>query len=495
MVADPAAGLTGWHDGVFFLRDASDDYRLYVQGRVHADGIVWAGPGVSSLGPDNALKSTFFLRRARTEIAGEFLKLWQWQVSADFAPTSTDNPTARTATRDCTVDATTGAETCSDRTSTVEAPLVRPALTDAFVNFAPASWANLKVGQYLVPFTMENPVSDNTTPFLERSIVSRGLGTPFTRDIGASVWGEPASKLVYYSVGVFNGDGPNRTNADARFDFVGRVFARPFVASKGSLLERAQIGVSGRYGTRDAKLVGYDRPSLTTQGGYAFWKATYTDSASRTMHILPSGEQGAFGADVFMPVDRFDVTAEIVLTHEDTRETLDGLQLTPFTERLGTLKGWAYYAQAGFWVLGSRDVIGMPGYGKPLHLVLTTPSKEPQHGVQVLAKVEQLHLSYAGAARSGALDAKTPNGDIDMTSLSLGMNYWATRHVRVSFNYVTYLFPDSAPLGATATGGPVQSANQRAVGPAQGLSKGADDRARDGGHSLHELSLRFGVQF
>ncbi len=40
---------------MFLLRDTPDHFRLYVQGRAHADGIVWAGPGLSSLGPDNAL--------------------------------------------------------------------------------------------------------------------------------------------------------------------------------------------------------------------------------------------------------------------------------------------------------------------------------------------------------------------------------------------------------------------------------------------------------
>ena len=458
---DPASRAAGWHDGIFFLRDTEDNFRLYVQGRVHADGVAWVGPGVSSLGPDGALKSTFYLRRARTEVAGEFLKEWQWQVSADFAPTSTDNPAARVASRDCSVNGASGAETCTDRTTPVEAPLMKPAVTDAFVNFAPSSWVNVQVGQYLLPFTMENRVSDNTTPFLERSIVSRGLGAPFTRDIGAMVWGEPEDKLFYYSVGVFDGDGPNRTNADSRFDLVGRVFARPFARSAASPLERAQFGISGRFGTRDAKLAGHDRPSFTTQGGYVFWKATYKDSLSRTMHILPSGQQGALGADVFVPIDRFDFTGEIVYAHEDTREAVDGLQLSPFTERLGRLTGYAYYAQAGVWLVGTRDVIGTPGYGKPLHLDLTKPATVPQQGVQALAKLEQLHVSYAGARRGGALDAKTPNGDLDLTSISLGVNYWATRHVRVSSNYVAYMLPPSTSLGRT----------------------------------LHEMSFRVGVQF
>src|SRR5207244_10476596 len=108
------------------------------------------------------------------------------------------------------------------------------------------------------------------------------------------------------------GDGANRTNADNRFDVVGRSFVRPFVADKRSLFPYAQVGLSARYGSRDPELVGYDVPSLTTQGGFAFWRGVYKDSVGRAVHILPSGDQSALGADVHVPIDGFDATWEIV---------------------------------------------------------------------------------------------------------------------------------------------------------------------------------------
>ncbi len=110
-------------------------------------------------------------------------------------------------------------------------------------------------------------------------------------------------------------------------------------------------------------------------------------------------------------------------------------------------------------------------------------------------KYERLHLAYSGP-RDGVLDPKTPIGDIDMWSLAFGVNYWATRHLRVGLNYTYYDFPDSAPTSATAAGGATQNANQRAVAPAQLLAKGGgDDAARDHAHTLYELQLRVGVQF
>jgi hypothetical protein len=341
---------------------------------------------------------------------------------------------------------------------------------------------------------MENRVSDNTTPFLERSLVARGLGAPFTRDIGAMVWGQEPSALVYYTVGLYTGDGPNRTNADNRFDVVGRAFTRPWAKAPAHACRDAQLGISGRYGSRDPRLVGYDVPSLTTQGGYVFWKATYRDSLNRLLHILPAAEQGAVAGDVYVPIDRFDLTSEVVYAVSNAREAVDGYQLSPFTERLTRLTGYAYYVQLGAWVFGSRDIVGgAPSYGKPLHVDLSVPQKAPSRGLQLLAKIEQLHVTYSG--REGKLDSKTPLGDVDVTSVAFGANFWATRHLRVGFNYTYYDFPGSEPVSSTSPGGPVQTAAQRAQAPAQALVKGADDEARSNGHSLHELQVRAGVQF
>jgi hypothetical protein len=331
--------------------------------------------------------------------------------------------------------------------------------------------------------------------FLERSLVVRSLAAPYTRDIGIKLWGESPSRLVYYSVGAYNGDGPNRPNVDNRFDFVSRVFVRPFANSTQSPTRFAQVGVSAKYGSRDPQLVGYDAPSLTTQGGYAFWRATYKDSLNRTIHIIPSAEQAALAAELYVPIDGFDLQGELIYTYGETREAVDGFQLSPFTERTGTLKGYGYYVEAGYWIVGSRDIIGFPSYGRPLHADLKAPERPARHGLQAIARFEKLALAYAGATRGGALDPKTPNGDIEVNAVTVGMNYWATRHLRFGVNYGFYSFPDSAPVTASAQGGPVQTSNQRAAAPAQSLVPGADNDARDNGHTVHEIQARVGVQF
>jgi hypothetical protein len=301
--------------------------------------------------------------------------------------------------------------------------------------------------------------------------------------------------MIYYSVALLNGDGPNRDDVDARYDVAGRVMLRPFALSTTSPSKWAHIGFSARDGSRDPSKVGYDLPTLTTQNGFPFWKPTYKDSLARTLHIIPSSSQWALAGDVYLPIEHFDFTGEFIYAVDDTREAVDGYQLSPFTERLGQLRGFAWYAQAGYWILGDHALVGPPTYGRPIHVDLTQPQNPHQYGLQVLAKFEQLHLTYEGNSRGGSLDSKTPNGDILVDTVEFGINYWATKHLRVGVNYGLYLFPGSEPVSASTKGGPTQSGAQRAVAPAQNLAKGVDDTARNSAHALNEISARVGVQF
>ena len=154
-------------------------------------------------------------------MAGEFFQRWQWQLSAEMSSaSSTGNVGAQNATPTCGYNAS-GVETCVNQSSSVEAAVVNPIPTDNFINYIADPAFNIQVGQYLLPFSFENRISDNTTPFMERSLAVRNMGAPTQRDIGAMVWGDVAGGVLGYSLGIYNGDGPNRPNQDNRFDYYG----------------------------------------------------------------------------------------------------------------------------------------------------------------------------------------------------------------------------------------------------------------------------------
>ena len=82
-----------------------------------------------------------------------------------------------------------------------------------------------------------------------------------------------------------------------------------------------------------------------------------------------------------------------------------------------------------------------------------------------------------------------------MDALSLGANYWATKHLRLTVNYVYSMFPGSLPVRPSAPGGVQQTSDQRALAPGNTIDRGRDDAARDAAHSHHELLLRAAVAF
>lgn len=480
--------LAGYHNGLFYLRDHDDNFHLYIQGRSQIDFYSFFGRGVS----ETALKPTLFVRRVRPEISGELLGRWRFLVAGDFGATAIDNPRGTNQTAAAAPGVTPTASTA--RFASGETTRFQAAATDVFVNYRQGARFNVLIGQTDAPFMLENRTSDKFLPFMERSLAVRAVGIPTNKEIGAMAWGETNSRVFYYSLGVFDGDGQNRPNVDSRFDVFGRFVVHPLATTplREKTLQDAQIGISGHYGSRDRKWVDYDYPTMATQGAFQFWSPIYTSSKGAT-HVIPAGDQIAIAGELRVPFDRFDFTSELVYIKNNTREGVEGFEAVT-SERFGSIEGVSYYAMLGFWLVGARDVNGVPGYGNPPRLDWSKSDPHaPLQAVQLLAKWEQVSLIYDSAGRSGAPDVNNIDGKIRVNAFSLGANYWATKHVRLSLNYVYDQFPDSAPVKASTPGGPTQTSSNRAAAPGNTIGPGLDDRGRDNAHDLHELLARIAI--
>lgn len=486
-VGDDGHPLAGYHNGLFYLRDPHDNFNLYVQGRSQVDFYSYAGSGVSN----TSLKPTLFLRRIRPELTGDFLGHFRFMIAGDFGATGIDNPRGTNETSAAAPGAAPGASTA--RFAAAEATRFSAAATDVFLVYHQDSLFNVQVGQFDAPFTLENRTSDKYIQFMERSLPVRAVGVPSNKEIGGMVFGETKKHLWYYSAGLFNGDGQNRPNVDARGDLYARTFVKPLAATgMKSPIKDAQLGGSFHYGSRDPKWVEYDYAPMTTQGAWQFWSPIYTGSKGPT-HVIPSGNQFGVAGELRIPVERFDFTGELVWIHNNTREAVEGFQATN-NERFGDIHGVSYYAQVGYWPFGQRDINGLPGYETPARVDWSKPDPAiaPQ-ALQLLAKWEQVSLNYQSASRAGTPDSRNVDGDIRINALSFGANYWATRHVRLSLNYVVDMFPGSAPVSASSPGGPVQTSNNRASAPGNTIAAGVDNEARNNAHTLHEILMRFAI--
>lgn len=155
---------------------------------------------------------TFSLRRARLSLSGEIVKNLRFKLAADLVKS--------------------------------------PALLDAVVEFTPSNAAGLRVGQFLVPFSMNNVTSVADIDMVNRPAVVEALAPgrdngASGRDVGAVLFG--SYSVLEYALGFVNGAGINKADTNSHKDFSGRVILRPFefFAVGGSLYRGRQTVVDG----------------------------------------------------------------------------------------------------------------------------------------------------------------------------------------------------------------------------------------------------------
>ncbi|MEW5900344.1 MAG: porin [Acidobacteriota bacterium] len=125
-----------------------------------------------------------------------------------------------------------------------------PMLIDFEVDFIFRPSFSLKIGQYYVPFSLENRTSDSEMDTINRSQVVDGLAPGRDigaqgRDIGAMAVGK--FSIFEYMAGVFNGAGINRLDTNESKDFGARVVVRPakFLAVGASIYDGRHTPTQG----------------------------------------------------------------------------------------------------------------------------------------------------------------------------------------------------------------------------------------------------------
>lgn len=111
-------------------------------------------------------------------------------------------------------------------------------LTDAYFDLGYLKGHNIRLGQFKLPFGLENPIADSRTFPVNASLI-KGK-TINTRDIGIDI---SAKKDWYeYHVGVINGNGSNKQDDNSRKDvIVSSRFTRGSVSFGGSAVSSGGI--------------------------------------------------------------------------------------------------------------------------------------------------------------------------------------------------------------------------------------------------------------
>jgi phosphate-selective porin len=433
---DPLAGIS---DGQAFLRSADNNFFLFPSGRMAIDGLGFIRP------TDEMPESTLVVRRARLEVAGWIGRALYYQLGGDFAAAPPPGADPRIPNALATTD-----------DYLAFAPFALGPIRDMFV---------VQAGQFDAPFTYENRVSDKYTDFLERSLTVRSFAVPSNKEIGAMVHGTPPSRTFYYSLGVFNGDGPNFKTVDANLDVIGRAWIAPFQLA--GIRQAGGIRVGGSFWVGERGADGLGLASGSTAGGFKFFDPKWT-LAKTPAELHQHGSLRAFAAELDAPISpRFGLRFEYVhktqqLDEDDTSAAASGkLNVLQSAQ----LQGDSLYFEAWGWIFGDARMLGEQGLQLPTR-VETLRVGKPQHGLQVVARFDHLRVNVTP---DGTRDLQDPvTGTTRVEAPALGLNYWYSKRFRASFNYGLNVIDGST----------------RAVGVA---------KQKNNGTAEQELSLRVAV--
>jgi hypothetical protein len=98
-------------------------------------------------------------------------------------------------------------------------------ITDGYAEFAKYSAATLRVGQFKVPFGLEELTPDTKQEFVDRSITNAKFAP--SRDIGLMLYGAAWDRKFGYQVALFNGAGQDNPQDDQGQMYAARVWIDP----------------------------------------------------------------------------------------------------------------------------------------------------------------------------------------------------------------------------------------------------------------------------
>lgn len=166
--------------------------------------------------------TTFYLRRARVSLSGDFAKeKFDYRLQVDMAGT--------------------------------------PKICDLYVRYKPFNALNVQLGQFKLPFSLENELYGPTKfEFIEYSYLTTYIarndnrfdGISATgRDIGLQLYGgfieREGYNIINYNIGVFNGSGINGKDNNSSKDFIARLIVKPV---KGLSISGSYMYAETKYG-------------------------------------------------------------------------------------------------------------------------------------------------------------------------------------------------------------------------------------------------------
>jgi phosphate-selective porin OprO/OprP len=327
--------------------------------------------------PDDNVRTSpdsWFLRQARIEMYGAVYKHFDFRIVFDVP---TGNGTINTAT-----------------------------LTDAYIGWRQYPELSLRIGQFKEPFGQEQTTPDRVIEFDERSLGDRFVPA---RDLGAMVYGRLFDGILGYEAGYFNGSGRGVVDTNKGKELAGRLRVMPFAAANDDfLLKNLRFGVAATTGTvQNSNINALDSTS-------PYLAIFYLDATAGTL----DGSRKRLGGEFNWNAGPFGLRGELW-------RRVDHIDNGAFDNQRLAITAWN--ASATWLITGEK---------KPLESrVNPTNPFDPSEGkwgaVEAAFRLDRVKIGNE-VFRTGAASA-TGNSNV-ATGYTMGINWFLTRHIRVSPN-------------------------------------------------------------
>jgi phosphate-selective porin OprO/OprP len=372
----------GYKNG-FYLETPDETFRLKMGGRVHAD--------MRTYNSGHPETNDFFISRARIYLSGTLYKYLDFKVQADFGKGDSE-------------------------------------LKDGFINAKYVPYAQVKVGQFKAPFSLERLTSSNHIDFVERSLPVDNL-TP-DRDLGIMLHGSYLPFGLSYGVGIFNGARANERDTDDHKDVVVRIGASPFHQNGPLLIKGLHLGFSTTYGEQemafpDDKDSFWSKGKLETAGDTKFF-----EFANGVSH---DGTRKRLGTELAWMVGPMTIKGEWM------RVDLEDLK-NPLGERHDlSMKGG--YVSLSYFLTGEEQQfdVSQAIFKRIKPKRIFDPSKGLWGAVQLVGRYEYLDVSDGFFDHGYADRMRYTDGAKGGT---VGVNWYLNEMVRIMLNYNHIEFND-----------------------------------------------------
>lgn len=372
---DSASPVEAGFDKGFYVQTRDGKHRIKLKGRFHGDFKGYLGDH-----PDN---DSFFVRRARLALQGVFYKYFEFKIESEFGKGNAK-------------------------------------LNDGYANINYFPQAQLQIGQFKTPFSMEELHSDNWIDFVERSLANNLAPS---RDIGVMLHGGLWDGSLYYQLGVFNGYKHNKaSDADNGKDVAARLVAAPFKKLGHWMFEELRLGAAVTHGEQD----------LASE---QWWNSGEFSTASGTefLEMDPAAVQD--GARTRTGLELYWAWGPLAVKSEYIRTRLEGVHLGGQEQDLEFSGG---YGEITCNLTGEDFVYKN---GKPARII-------PQNNFKPLSGqwgAFQLSLRYEHLqAEDDVLDQgfALPGSTDKASGYTAGINWYLSPMVRLMLNYNHIDFED-----------------------------------------------------